>query len=157
MVCGALSVSRSCTFHDGLWCVPFAIRLATRGDLRGRAASQATQSPPSSPLGVCGTWGPPPGVTPTCNRHGRLLGLHNGPNRGLGRTPVTHVVAPHMATRCAPHSPIAPPGCRGASGRGLWHTTSPSAAWLGLAGPGGRLPVRNLPIWTPGAPGQPPA
>ena len=137
--------------------VPFAIRLAKKlpeGDLRARAAMQAPQSTPSTPLGACGTWGPPPDVATVRNRHWRLLGLQNDPNGGWAarQSPTWWPTTwPHPVP---PHSPTAPPGRGGPWGRGLWHTRSDSAAWLGLAGPGGRLPARNRPIWAPGAPGQ---
>ena len=102
---------------------------------------QAPQSTPSTPLGACGTWGPPPGVATVRNRHGRLLGLQNDPNGGWAarQSPTWRPTTwPHPVP---PHSPTAPPGRGGPWGRGLWHTRSHSAAWLGLAGPGGRLPV----------------
>ena len=124
------------------------------GGLRATAAMEAPQSTPSSPLGACGTWGPPPGVTAVRNRHGRLLGLQNDPNGGWAarQSPTWWPTTwPHPVP---PHSPTAPPGRGGPWGRGLWHTRSHSAAWLGLAGPRGRLPARNRPIWAPGAPGQ---
>ena len=117
-----------------------------RGDLRARAAMQAPQSPPSSPLGACGTWGPPPDIATVRNRHWRLLGLQNDPNGGWAarQSPTWRPTTWPQAV--PPHSPTAPPGSRGGSWeRGLWHTTSDGAAWLGLAGPGVRLPARNRP------------
>ena len=137
--------------------VAFAIirgKKRPEGGLRARAAIQAPKSPPSSPLGACGTWGPPPGVATVRNRHGRLLGLQNDPNGGWAarQSPTWWPTTwPHPVP---PHSPTAPPGRGKPWGRGLWHTRGDSAAWLGLAGPRGRLRARNRPIWAPGAPGQ---
>ena len=115
---------------------------------------KAPQSPPSSPLGACGTWGPPPDIATVRNRHGRLLGLQNDPNGGWAARQSPTWWPTTWPRPVPPHSPTAPPGHGGPWGRGLWHTRRNSAAWLGLAGPGGRLPARNRPIWAPGAPGQ---
>ena len=115
---------------------------------------QAPQSTPSTPLGACGTWGPPPDVATVRNRHGRLLGLQNDPNGGWAARQSPTWWPTTWPQAVPPHSPTVPPYHGGPWGRGLWHTRSDSAAWLGLAGPGGRLPARNRPIWAPGAPGQ---
>ena len=150
-----MGVHRECGFLGTSCLLRLGVpKSCLRGDLRARAAMQAPQSPPSSPLGACGTWGPPPDVATVRNRHWRLLGLQNDPNGGWAarQSPTWWPTTwPHPVP---PHSPTAPPGRGGPWGRGLWHTRSHSAAWLGLAGPRGRLPARNRPIWAPGAPGQ---
>ena len=126
----------------GVVCVAFAIKRREKcpeGDLRARAAMQAPQSTPSTPLGACGTWGPPPGRCNGSQPPWAVTGVTKRPQRGLGRTPVTHLVAHHMATPCAPPQPHSTPRPRWAMGAGPVAHQKPQCGLTGSGWPQGSV------------------